>query len=58
MFPTIHTKSKDGTDMVIYSLNGKVKFAPLKNYHPMCVNYNDPKFDGTPEECMKYIQEH
>lgn len=57
MFPTIQTKTKTGIDMVIYSFNGKVKFAPLKKYNPMCVNYFDPTFNGTPEECMKYINE-
>jgi hypothetical protein len=58
MFPTIHATSKTGIEMVIYSFNGKVKFAQKSKYNPMCVNYFDPTFDGTPEECLEYIRSH
>jgi hypothetical protein len=57
MFPTIHIKTKAGIEMVIYSFNGRVKFAPKTRYNPMCVNYNDPAFDGTPEECKNYLEQ-
>jgi len=55
MFEVIHTTTKTGVKMVIYPFNGKVKFCPEKNYNAFCVNYFDPSFDGTPDQCREYI---
>ena len=52
----IHAKTKSGKEIVIYPFNGKVKFCPVEKFNAMCVNYFDPAFDGTIEDCKKWIE--
>jgi len=48
--------TKSGEHMVVYKINGKIKFCKASGFHEMCTNYHDPNFDGTFEECVAYLQ--
>lgn len=49
--------TKSGKMFIVYTLGTKTKFAPVDKYHPMCVNYFDPAYQGSKEDCKKYLED-
>ena len=56
MRETMHAKTKSGKEIVIYPFNGKIKFCPVEKFNAYCVNYFDPSFNGTIDECVRFIE--
>jgi len=43
--------------MVVFTIGKTIHFTPLELYNKYCANARSPKFEGTFDECVKYVHE-
>jgi hypothetical protein len=48
--------TKKGTDVMVYTEGGKIKFCLYSNYNPDILNSRLPTFNGTFKEAIEYIE--
>ena len=43
--------------VVVFNIGESIHFAPLEKYNPNVLDARSPTFNGTFDECVKYIHE-
>ncbi len=49
--------TKKNIAMVVYDFDNKIHFTPLAKYNPRCIDARAPVFNGSFDECAKFIHE-
>jgi hypothetical protein len=55
MMQIVSTQKNIG--MVVFTIGKTIHFTPLELYNKYCANARSPKFEGTFDECVKYVHE-
>ncbi len=43
--------------MVVFTIGNEIHFTPLEKYNPYVMDARAPKFTGSFDDCVKYLQD-